>query len=241
VTLPSALVLATLLAAPVSATRAVSETEYTPREDEARSRSARVSKDWMLSVEAVTRVPVDAGAQLGLETPFGLRVFGGYGWVPYIDVLTGAVVSASDRNIVTAFLDGTRVSGNSARVVLGFRPFRRLGAYFDASYAHLRLNANASVQSMTVQNFVFPGGVYQAKTGIDLWGIELGYQGLILQRLVLGGAVGVSGAIDSRTNITPVGSAPNDPALPAAAQRVDRAFQSHVLPTLTLRVGFDAI
>jgi hypothetical protein len=195
----------------------------------------------MLSLEAVTRVPVDAGAQVGLETPFGLRVFGGYGWVPYIDVLTGIVVSASDRNLVTAFLDATRMSGDSARLVLGLRPFRSLGAYVDASYAHLRLGATALVPPMTVQGFEFPGGTYEADTALDLWGIELGYQALLAQRLVLGAALGLSGAIDSRTTIVPTGSAPNDPALPAAARRVDRAFQTHVMPTFTLRIGFDAI
>jgi hypothetical protein len=58
---------------------------------------------------------------------------------------------------------------------------------------------------------------------------------------VLGAALGLSGTIDSRTTIVPTGSAPNDPALPAAARRVDRAFQTHVMPTVTLRIGFDAI
>jgi hypothetical protein len=211
------------------------------RRDELPSRAKKVRDDWLLSFEAVTRVPIDAGAQVGFETPFGLRVFGGYGWVPYIDVLTGIVVSASDRNLVTAFLDGARMSGDSARLVLGLRPFRKLGTYFDASYAHLRLAATVNVPAQTVQGFVFPGGTYAADTALDLWGIELGYQGLIAERLVLGAAAGVSGAIASHTSIVPTGSAPDDPALPLAASRVDRAFKTHFMPTLTLRLGFDAI
>ena len=74
-----------------------------PHPDEASaSTSTRVRDDWMLSLEAVTRVPIDAGGQIGFETPFGLRLFGGYGWVPYVDVLTGIVVSSSDRRTVSA-------------------------------------------------------------------------------------------------------------------------------------------
>jgi hypothetical protein len=195
----------------------------------------------LLSLEAVTRVPIDAGVQVGFETPFGLRLFGGYGWVPYMDVLTGIVVSAGDRNLITAFMDGSHVTGDSARLVVGWRPFRRLGAYIDGTYAHLRLAATATVPPMTFQQFEFPGGAYAARTGVDLWGVELGYQGELERRVVLGAAAGLTGAFDSRTSITPSGSAPNDPALPAAAERVDRAFRTHVVPTLTLRLGFDAI
>jgi hypothetical protein len=61
------------------------------------------------------------------------------------------------------------------------------------------------------------------------------------RRLVLGAAAGVTGALDSRTSIVPSGAAPNDPALPIAAEGVDHAFRTHVVPTLTLRLGFDAI
>jgi hypothetical protein len=45
----------------------------------------------------------------------------------------------------------------------------------------------------------------------------------------------------SRTSITPTGAAPNDPSLPVTAERVDQEFRTHVVPTLTLRLGFDAI
>jgi hypothetical protein len=203
--------------------------------------SDRIREDWMLSVEGVTRVPIDAGAEVGLQTPFGLRIFGGYGWVPYVSALTGIVVSASDRSVVTAFLDGGRVSGDSARVVLGFLPVRRLGIYLDASYAYVRLGAGVQAPPLSFDGYRFPGGGYDAKTNLSLWSMELGYQGEVLGRLVLGAAAGVSGALDSRTTITPLGAAPNDPAVPAAARDVDHAFRTHVLPTLTLRIGFDVI
>lgn len=213
-----------------------------PSADEAATaRRERLREAWMLSIEAVTRVPIDAGAQLGVETPFGLRVFAGYGWVPYLGALSGVVVSASERNVVTELLRRGRTSGDSARLVLGLRPLRRLGVTIDGTYARLRLDGSLTIPPMTVQGFEFSGGGYHARTRVDLWGVELGYQSVLVRRLVLGAAAGVTGAIDSRTSITPSGAAPNDPALPVAAERVDRAFRTHVIPTVTLRLGFDAI
>jgi hypothetical protein len=205
------------------------------------ARSERMRDAWRLSLEAVTRVPIDAGAQIGLETPFGLRVFGGYGWVPYIGMLTGIVVKASDRDLVTEAMHRGRASGDSARFVLGWRPFRRIGVTIDGTYARLRLDANMALPPMTVQGLEFSGGSYDTHTSVDLWGVELGYQGELERRFVFGAAAGVTGAIDSRTSIAPSGAAPHDPALPVAAERVDHAFRTHVVPTLTLRLGFDAI
>jgi hypothetical protein len=209
-------------------------------EKAAAERSERLRDDWLLSLEAVTRVPIDAGAQIGVETPFGLRAFAGYGKVPYLAMLAGIVVDASDRNLVTAFLHRGHASGDSARLVLGFRPFRRLGVTIDGTYARLRLDARMTVPPTSFQGLEFPGGAYHAHTTLDLWGVELGYQGQIERRLVLGAAAGVTGAVASRTSITPSGAAPDDPALPVAAERVDHAFRTHVVPTVTLRLGFDA-
>lgn len=217
-------------------------TEVKPSADESSTvGSERVREAWLLSLEAVTRVPIDAGVQIGIETPFGLRLFGGYGWVPYMSMLTGIFVNASDRTLAAEVLRSGHASGDSARLVLGVRPFRRLGVTIDGTYARLRLDASVTVPPTTVQGLEFSGGSYDAHTSVDLWGVELGYQTQIERRLVLGAAAGVTGAMDSRTSITPSGAAPNDLALPVAAARVDRAFKTHIVPTVTLRLGFDAI
>jgi hypothetical protein len=239
----SAVLLAVALGAVGPASRAeAAALGVKPSTDEsATARSEHVRDAWLLSLEAVTRVPIDAGAQVGVETPFGLRVFGGYGWVPYIGMLTGVIVNARDRSLAAEFMRRGNSSGDSARFVLGLRPFRRLGLTVDGTYARLRLDASLTVPPMTVQGFEFAGGSYAAHTSVDLWGVEVGYQSELERRIVLGAAVGVTGAIDSRTSIVPSGAAPNDPALPVAAERVDQAFRTHVVPTVTLRLGFDAI
>jgi hypothetical protein len=202
----------------------------------------RVRDDWMLSLEAVTRVPLEAGMQAGVEMPFGLRVFGGYGWVPaaYVNLVAG--VAAGSRAQASVILDSAQYSGDSARVGLGLRPLRGFGGYFDVSYAHVRLTATRDIPAFSVPGYAFPGGTYELRTGFDLWAVELGYEAELERRLVLAGALGLTGAFESNTVIRPRGSAPNEqPALSEAAADVDHVFRTNLLPTLTLRIGFDLI
>jgi len=203
--------------------------------------SDRVRDDWMLFVEGVTRAPLEAGFQAGVEMPFGLRLFGGYAWVPsaYIDFLAALAAGASTAQTV---LRNSNYGGNSARVGVGFRPLRAIGLYFDASYAHVQLDATQPIPSFSAPGYSFPGGTYRLHTGIDAWTLELGYEGEIERRLVLGAALGLSGALGSSTTIVPVGGAPNETtAEREASDDIDHVFRTNVLPTLTLRLGFDLI
>jgi len=203
--------------------------------------SERVRDDWMVSLEAVTRVPLEAGVQAGVEMPFGLRVFGGYGWVPaaYVDLVAGV---AAGRQQASVLLDSAEYSGNSARFGLGIRPLRSFGGYFDASYAHVRLMATRDIAPFSVPGYTFPGGTYELRTGLDLWAVELGYEAELDRRFILAGALGLSGAFQSNTVIRPRGNAPNEQtALTEAAGDVDHVFRKNLLPTLTLRIGFDLI
>lgn len=202
----------------------------------------RVRDAWMLSVEGVARAPIDLGFQAGVEMPFGLRLFGGYGWVPssYLDFLAG--LAAGSRAEVRTVLREAHYGGDSARFVAGFRPFHQIGLYLDLSYAHVRLDATQPIPSFSVPGYSFPGGTYRLHTGIDIWAAELGYEGEIAERLVLGGALGVTGSFGSSTTIVPVGAAPNETtALSEASNDIDHVIRTHVLPTLTLRLGFDLI
>jgi hypothetical protein len=204
----------------------------------------RVRDEWLLSIEGVTHVPLDIGAQLGLETPFGLRLFAGYGFVPevYMGALTGIAASATADPRASLLLDSVEYSGRTARVLLGVRPFPKLGLYLDAGYIHVRLNAARDLPDLALPGVPPLRGGYRASSGLDLWTAELGYQLEWKRRLVLAAALGVAGTIDSRTSITPTGGAPNDPAISEGARQVDRAFERYgYLPMLTLRVGFDLL
>jgi hypothetical protein len=205
----------------------------------------RWRKDWLLSLEGVTHAPVDMGVQLGVETPQGLRLFGGYGFVPgsYMNLLTGIAANASGNSYARALLEDARYSGHTWRIQVGLRPFRTLGLYADAGYARLDARGDLELASSGVPQLAVFGGGYQARTRLDLWLVELGYQAQIADRLVLGLALGCMGTFDATTRITAVDGAPtNSSVLQSAATQADAALEKYgIVPTLTARLGFDLI
>jgi hypothetical protein len=199
----------------------------------------------MLSVEGVTHAPIDMGLQLGLETPQGLRLFGGYGWVPgsYMNLLTGVAASASNNAYADALLDDAEYQGHTWRLQVGWRPFRAIGLYGDVGYARLSAKGALDLASSSVPQLAVFGGGYEANTRLDMWLVELGYQGQVADRLVLGLALGAMGTLDATTRITAVNGAPTNSAiLNGAATQADSALEKYgIVPTLTLRLGFDLI
>jgi hypothetical protein len=213
--------------------------------DEDERAAERRRKAWMLSLEGVTHAPIDVGAQLGLETPQGLRLFGGYGWVPggYMNLLTGIAASASSNGYAEALLNDAQYSGHTWRIQAGFRPFRAIGLYGDVGYARLTANGELDLSSSSIPQLAMFGGGYTATTRLDLWLIELGYEGEIADRIMLGLALGMMKTFKSKTTIAAVDGAPtNNEILDTAAKQTDTALEKYgVAPTLTLRLGFDLI
>lgn len=199
----------------------------------------------MLSLEAVSHAPVDVGAQLGVETPQGLRLFGGYGWVPssYMNLLTGIAANASGNSYAQGLLEQADYRGHTWRVQVGWRPFRAIGLYADVGYARVSADGALDLAASGVPQLAMFGGGYRATTRLDMWLVELGYQGQLADRLVLGLALGVMGTLDSETSIAAVSGAPTSSAiLTSAAAQADAALEKYgYVPTLTFRLGFDLI
>ena len=201
-------------------------------------------ENWLLSVEAVTHAPVDMGVQLGFETPQRVRLFGGYGWVPepYMNLLTSVAANASDNSYAETLLDDADYTGRSWRIQVGWRPFRKLGLYADVGYANLKAKGALDLASSSVPALARLGGGYRATTTLDMWLFELGYQGQVADRLVLGMALGAMGTFESTTRITSVDGAPGSGVLRDVETQADSALESYgIVPTLTLRAGFDLI
>jgi len=215
------------------------------RKDSDRQADERRRKEWMLSLEGVTHAPVDMGVQVGLETPQGLRIFAGYGWVPgtYMNLLTGVAANASGNSYAQALLEHAQYRGQTWRVQGGFRPFRAIGLYGDVGYAHVGASGALDLASSGVPQLAIFGGGYQARTSIDMWLIELGYEGELADRLVMALALGMMGTLGASTTIESVGGAPTNSAiLNSAANQADAALRKYgFVPTLTLRLGFDLI
>jgi hypothetical protein len=208
-------------------------------------KAERRRKEWMLSLEGVTHAPIDMGAQLGVETPQGLRLFGGVGWVPtgYMNLLTGIAANASGNSYAQALLEHGEYSGHTWRIQAGWRPFRAIGLYGDVGYARVSATGALDLASSGVPQLAMFGGGYEAQTRLDMWLVELGYQGEIADRVVLALALGMMGTLDATTHINAVGGAPTSNAiLTSAATQADTALEKYgFVPTLSLRLGFDLI
>jgi hypothetical protein len=212
----------------------------TPPKDTPPESTDRTSEDWMLAVAAVTHAPVDVGAELGLETPVGLRFFGGYGWVPgvYKNLMIDAAVSATGEPLARDILQQSFDGGRVFRFQVGIRPFRKLGLYLDAGVARMKLSGSfdtsqiVSVPGLTAQS-------YTIESNLTLGSLELGYQGLIADHMLIALGVGVTKILSADTSVSGQSS---NPSVTQATSTIDDALVKYgVVPTLNLRLGFDLI
>lgn len=200
--------------------------------------------DWILSLEAAMQTPVDLGGRIGVELPFGVRAFGGYGWVPpfYMDVFTGMAARASSDARLRALMDEADYSGHTWRLGLGVRPFPKLGLYLDAAYVRAALDASLDLKGTEVPELAEMVGGYALRTELDLWLVELGYQVEMRDRLLLAAGIGLLGTWNATTWLKPNGGAPSGEVLSEAAAQVDSAFEKYgFIPTLNLRAGVDLL
>lgn len=230
---------------------AVPATTVAPREqpnvvrDVDARKAERRRKEWMLSLEGVTHAPIDVGAQVGFETPQGLRLSGGLGWVPagYMNLLTGIAANASGSSYAKALLEHGDYTGHTWRIQAGWRPFRAIGLYGDVGYSRVSAHGALDLASSGVPQLEIFGGGYEAETRLDMWLVEIGYQGELADRVVLALALGMMGTFDSTTRINAVGGAPtSNVILTSAANQADTALEKYgFVPTLSFRLGFDLI
>jgi hypothetical protein len=212
--------------------------------DRESSAAQRFREQWMLAFEGVTHAPIDMGIQVGLETPQGLRLSGGYGRVPgaYMNLLTGIAANASSNSYAEAVLENANYVGHTWRAQLGLRPFRALGLYGELGYARLNAEGSLDLASSGIAPLEALGGGYVASTKLDMWLFELGYQAKLGDRFVTALALGAMGTLSARTKIASVEGAPSSNLLDRVATQADAALETYgVVPTLTLRLGFDLI
>jgi hypothetical protein len=215
------------------------------RDSAAEARDAKMRrKAWMLSVEGVTHAPIDVGLSVAFEAPPGLRVSGGYGWVPgsYMDLLTNVAASASEGGYARALLERADYEGHTWRLQVGVRPFRSLGLYADVGYLRLDATGSLDLADSGIEQLEALRGGYRAHTKLDMWLVELGYQAQVADRLVFALGLGAIGTLSSTTTISAIDGARTNKYLGTVESETDAALEKYgIVPTLTLRVGFDLI
>ncbi|HEY6562179.1 MAG TPA: hypothetical protein VI072_33155 [Polyangiaceae bacterium] len=225
--------------------------QYTsPAQDRGHTRSEDAENfrdQWMVALSLATHAPVDLGLELAVETPIRLRFLAGLGYVPsgYLSVITGALVGADALNDESRTLieDGFE-SGRAWRLGIGIRPFKNFGAYLDGGFSHLSVSGSIDANEARELTGVRLSTSYKVKSSLSAWFLELGYQGLIADRVLLAFGFGVMRSINSRTSADPTGQPSATESLfdDAATNAADDAIEKYgIIPTLNLRLGFDVI
>lgn len=202
---------------------------------------------WMVALSVATHAPIDLGLELTVETPIRLRFLAGLGYVPsgYLSIITGALVGADALNdeARTLIEDGFE-SGRAWRLGIGIRPFKNFGAYLDGGFSHLSVSGSVDANEARELTGARLSTSYKVKSSLSAWFLELGYQGLIAERVLLAFGFGVVRATNSRTSADPTGQPSATERLfdDAATNTADDAIEKYgIIPTLNLRLGFDVI
>jgi hypothetical protein len=199
----------------------------------------------MLSIEGVTHAPLDIGFLAGFETPVGLRLFGGYGWVPgaYMGLVTDVIGASSSDARATALVRQGFQGGHAWRLQAGIRPFKKLGLYLDGGYSRVTFEGSVDAENVPGAAGLGVSGAYALTATLDMWLLELGYQGHIGDHVVVAVGAGIMGTFKANTRVSPSPGSVGLPAIDSSASgEVDKMLEQHgYLPTLTLRLGFDLI
>lgn len=210
-------------------------------------------REWHLGLEAVTDFPVNVGAQISLELPYGFRINSSFGVLPsaYLDAVTSVFVSAGTFDNTTASLINDAL-GNSFvwRAHLGWRPFRDAGFYLEVGYGRISLQGGLGAADVisTVTDQSLPRGTPEdLQLGIDstlhMFDAELGWELVIAEHLVLRFALGAALTVGSETTLTPPASAQNlpqiDEYIAEAEGTLDGLYQRYVFtPTFSVGLGY---
>lgn len=199
----------------------------------------------------MTHAPVDVGGQLVLQTPFGLRLGTGFGWVPaaYVDLVANVATNASGTSGATGTMVRHGIGGGTVwRAQLGIRPVG--GFYLDAGYALVRLNGSITAADIAPVAGVSLSGTGLETAGYDLtstihaWLAEAGWETHLGDHAILGLGAGVMGTISASTEAAPnfaLGNTPQAQALSqSATNQIDAIAKRYgFVPTVHVRMGFD--
>jgi hypothetical protein len=205
------------------------------------TRDQRKRDQWLLSLEGVVHVPSDVGVQAGVEFPFRLRFFTGFGFMP-VEWLNGFIAGATDDARARRVLELPDYTGTIWRLQAGYRPFKKLGLTIDAGYAHATIHGSLDLGGDVFSEQLGLEGSYRVRSALDIWLVEVGYQWQIAHRGVIALGLGVMSTFNADTTAAASENASDASEFTSGARRANDALESYgTVPTLTLRVGVDLL
>jgi hypothetical protein len=203
-----------------------------------------------LGVEGLTDFPLHIGGQVWAEFPGRIRLTTSFGELPdiYLDTINAVAVKAGAYNHATADLISEALDrAFTWRIQAGWRPFKRRGAYFEAGFGILEVDAALAVASVVRAASSFPvpqelnvGFGYELHTLVETVGGEVGWMWYPWRSLTVRVALGFHAAVAAQVHLEPnFASTLQRPFTRFAAAYVEEIIERNLfIPTVGLAIGW---
>ncbi len=208
------------------------------------------ARHWHLGVEAMTDFPLYVGAQVWVELPHRIRISTSFGELPtlYLDTINSVAVKVGAYNNATAaFVSEALDHAFTWRLHLGWRPFKKRGAYFEVGYGLLSLHNSVGVLALMqlATGLTAPvepgiGFEYHIDTLVQTVGVEVGWMWNPWRDLTVRVALGFAGTISAHVDIQPNFLASQQRIFTRlAGDYMEQLIEDHLfIPTIGLALGW---
>jgi hypothetical protein len=210
----------------------------------------RAPRNWHLGIEGMTDFPLTVGAQVWAELPYRLRITMSSGELPdsYLKTINAIAVAAgaynqSQADLITELLDRAA----TWRLHFGWRPFPRLGGYFEGGFGIVTLEKGLALADVIqlATRFTVPqdariGLGYEVTTVVETLGIEVGWIWYPWRGLTIRVALAFAAAVGAQVSIEPnFASTVQRPFTQQAEKYAEDLIEKHFyIPTVGLALGW---
>lgn len=215
----------------------------------AQAEEAKTSK-WHLGVEAFTDFPLQIGGQVWVELPHRIRLSTSFGEMPdpYLQTINSILVSSgvynqSTANVMTEIID----RAFTWRIHIGWRPFKRRGAYFEGGFGLLSLDKGLLLADVVQLATGMPspqvpdiGLGYTVNSVVETLGGEVGWIWDPWRGLTVRVSIGIAAAVGAQVSITPNFLAAQQQAYTRFVEQYgEELLKNHlIIPTVGVGVGW---
>ena len=217
-------------------------------------RTVAQERNWHADVEVLTDIPVQVGARLGIQGPFGIRASTSLGVFPagYVELINQVATATDLYSEKTAELIRTVLENSLVwRTHLGIQPFAGWGFYIDGGYSLVVLGGAIGSEVVLSEissllpppSELIPDRNYEISSTLHMLDLELGWSFLIGQGWVIRTGVGFTGTVAARTRIdpdfVPILSSAVEEFCRQEESSLNHIYTSHVfMPTLSIAIGY---
>jgi hypothetical protein len=208
------------------------------------------TRNWKLGVEWMTDFPLQIGGQVWAELPRRFRLSMSFGELPdpYLKTINSILVGAGVIGQPTADLLLEALDhAFTWRIHVGWRPFKRRGAYVEGGFGILSAASNLLLADVVQLATGFPvprlgqiGLGYHIDTEVETLGVEVGWMWQPWRSLTLRVSLGFAAAVAAQVQIAPNFAARSQQLFVRFAEDYVAELIEHYLfiPTVGFAVGW---